>query len=90
MEPRFAKDSPRIEGYTLSTGRRIFSNLGIIGLSPRNDAVYEGYDGGLPCCDEWAYDPADRWTDEERAELAEYMIALWTSWKQRIGSHHIP
>ena len=38
--------------YVLSTGRKIYANCGIIGLSPddlEDGYAHEGYDGGIDC-----------------------------------------
>ena len=53
----------------LSSGKRLFANRGILGISPAGE-ISEGYDGGV----------YDEFTPEERAELAEYMIGLWRQW----------
>ena len=54
-----------------STGRVEFANRGIVGMSPFGQ-VSEGYDG--PFKD-------DAFSCKERAELADYMISLWTTFK---------
>jgi hypothetical protein len=68
--------------FILSTGRRVYAHGGILGLSPDDDSVAEGLDGHIDCDrhDEFNTQP---WTDAERAELADYMIALWIAWKER-------
>lgn len=60
--------------YILSSGKRLYSNNGIIGLSPRF-SVYHGYDGHL-CSD-------DELTKAERAELADYMISMWSTYREK-------
>lgn len=57
-----------------STGRREYANGGIIGLSSTGE-VTEGYDGIL------IYNPSNL-SIEERAELADYMIAKWQQFKE--------
>jgi hypothetical protein len=57
------------------TGKRIYSNNGIIGLSPKLE-VTEGYDGDIEIED---------LTKEERLELAEYMLKKWTEFRNTIG-----
>lgn len=64
--------------FTLSTGRKFYANNGIIGLSPHNNGVSEGYDGAV-YVDE---DEGEGWTTAERHELADYMISLWQQWKE--------
>jgi hypothetical protein len=63
------------DNYELSTGRTFYANNGLIGLTSVDDPacrVSEGYDGGVD---------VELWTAAERAELADYMIALWTAFK---------
>jgi hypothetical protein len=74
----------KIEGddLVMSSGRRFYANCGIIGLSDRL-TVTEGYDGAVPA---WE----DGWggavmTTEERREMADYMIALWTKFRDAGG-----
>jgi hypothetical protein len=65
----------RVEGdeVIFSSGKRLYANAGIIGLSERLD-VTEGYDGGFCYYD-------DKLTEDERHELADYMIDLWNKYK---------
>lgn len=56
-----------------STGKEIYANGGTIGIDP-DGAVTQGYDGG--------FDNNDL-TPAEAAELADYMIGLWTEFKER-------
>jgi hypothetical protein len=59
-----------------TTGREIYANCGIIGLSADLEWVSEGYDGVI----EAFYTPPDsedRLTPVERRELADYMMGLW-------------
>ncbi len=67
-----------------STGRIIYANRGIIGVDPNGD-VFGGYDDEV-----WAAGIQKEWdeddppfTREERIELADYMIGLWTAYKER-------
>ncbi len=61
--------------YRLGSGRRFYANGGIIGLGPNEGAnCCEGYDGGLHTED---------WTQDEREELANYMMNLWLEWKKK-------
>ena len=66
----------RIDGDDIifSTGKRLYANCGIIGIDPDLD-VYEGYDGDFG---------DDKLTEEEKLELAEYMITVWKSYKLKI------
>jgi len=70
-------DKMKIDGdaVVFSTGKKVYVNNGIIGLSePDEDgwSVSEGYDGGIN---------TNKLTHEERWELADYMINLWKRFK---------
>ena len=73
------------------SGRRVKSacNLGIIGLSPDLDWIYEGYDGNLCPVEttqtdiDFGYDI----TDNEKIEIADYMISLWQRLKEKLREH---
>lgn len=71
------------DGYKLSSGREIYANRGIIGISPINLKSDDGWDvRNLP----YGYDgdfSVDGWTSDEREELAGYMISLWTQWLRK-------
>lgn len=55
----------------LSSGREFYANHKIIGINEDN-SIYEGYDGGIN---------DDQFTFEEKAELADMMIARWNRYK---------
>lgn len=55
-----------------TTGKEIYANCGIVGISP-SGSLSEGYDGGVD---------VESLTIEEKIELADYMISLWTKFKQ--------
>jgi hypothetical protein len=59
-----------------STGKRIYANRCIIGLSDDVDEEYcrvsYGYDGGIA---------EENLTASEKIELADYMITLWTDYR---------
>lgn len=55
----------------LSTGRTMYANCGIIGIDPELN-VSQGYDGQLFRFGENSLTP------EERREISDYMIDLWT------------
>lgn len=63
----------------LSSGREVYCFSGMIGIDEELDIGY-GSDGGL-LPDDYADQP---WTIQERAELADYMIELWTRYKASI------
>lgn len=57
-----------------TTGREVVVNRGIVGLSEKDsDVFYGGYDDHYR---------VDGLTAEEREELADYMIELWTRFKE--------
>ena len=64
---RYNKDK-----YVLSTGKTFYSNNGIIGIDNHLD-VHEGYDGGID---------TDEFTQEEKNEIADYMIDLWNKFRE--------
>lgn len=73
--------------YELKSGRRVYANRGILGLSPADGAAlrandeYEhelshGYDGTVF---------AAPFTRDERAEIASAMIRAWRAWAKEVG-----
>jgi hypothetical protein len=72
---------PDTEDYRFQcSGRTFNANCGIIGIDPDGD-ISEGYDGGIDV----RADP-EKWTgsdlsQEERIELADYMIRRWEAFK---------
>lgn len=62
-----------------SSGLKVYTNNGIIGLAP-DLTVLEGYDGGMynPEYD----DEHSKFSKADLVELADYMIAQWTKFKQ--------
>ena len=71
------------DGFRLSTGTEIYANKSILGLSPTDSAIFEGYDGCVYDPDE--SDPMQKLSPAECAEIAEYMIELWQKWKSEHG-----
>ena len=59
------------EVFLLSNGSRFPANCHIIGISP-SMVLYEGYDRELSC----------DFTNEEKNEIADYMISLWKKYKE--------
>lgn len=81
--------------YRLSTGREFAANCHVIGMSPQHGArlncdedgvtLPEGWDGGITVTDPaWADDGSNDMTPDEQREIADYMIALWQSWRAAI------
>lgn len=59
--------------WVLRSGRRVYAFTGSFGLrAGRMNSLEYGSDGN-----HWV----DDWTPEERAEVADHMIALWMTWK---------
>jgi hypothetical protein len=67
---------PTRRGFELSTGRTFYANQNIVGIDPDLD-LSEGFDSGMEISSDW--------TAEERAELADYMIDLWSRFKAKPG-----
>lgn len=66
----------------MSTGRTFYANRGIIGLGPDLDVSY-GYDGSFPAWPRsWV---GECMTEEERQELAAYMIEAWKAFAMASG-----
>ena len=61
------------DGLIFSSGRKEYGNMGIVGVNEKLEVSY-GCDGGY-----WDRD----WTREEKIELADHMIKLWTLYKDR-------
>lgn len=70
--------------YELSTGRRFHANCGTIGIAgdDNESEITGGYDDSLDMGLEWL-EPDEVWTVAERQELADFMIARWTAWRDR-------
>lgn len=62
--------------FTLSTGTTFYAYEGILGLHSDYGLTY-GWDG------EVGEMFTKRFTKEEKAEIADYMIELWTKFKSR-------
>jgi hypothetical protein len=74
--------------YTLTTGRRVYANRGILGIDEHGH-VSEGYDGGVELERDWD-DTFQPWTPAERAELADEMIRRWSRFKSRPPDDGLP
>jgi hypothetical protein len=73
------------ETYRLSSGREFYANGGLVSLAQNDDGTFEireGYDGSVDIEANEYDDEQKAWSPEERRELADYMIALWTSFKE--------
>lgn len=78
----------RVEGNSLlfSSGKVVYANNGIVGLGSGAGyyygKVFEGYDGAIRES-QAAEDPdGDGLTNAECRELADYMIAEWSRYKE--------
>lgn len=67
------------DNITLSTGRTISANCGIVGIDPYGE-VFGGFDDGIRGASQFDRD-ADKFTAEERSELADLIIARWVAFK---------
>ena len=79
------------DGYRLSTGREFYAFDGRLGITPDDresdnppaTTCSYGSDGAIT--DSWFIycgEPnLSHWTEAERTEVADYMIALWTQFK---------
>lgn len=76
--------------FELSSGRRVYANHGLVSIARHDEGfeIGEGYDGHIypEGSRDWSAEPEvvwvdPPWTPEERAELADYMIALWQAFK---------
>jgi hypothetical protein len=66
-----------------STGRVADCHYGIIGLDVKTLQPFEGYENPLRPISRAAFgDIGYNFTQEERDELADYMIGLWTKYKE--------
>jgi hypothetical protein len=76
MKKEIDRDTENII-ITLSSGRELRPNRGIFGISETTQpgSLFNGYDSTEYVDQD---NPWHRpWTEEERRELAEYMISLW-------------
>lgn len=66
----------------LSTGREIYANRGILGLTlDEPGTLFQGYDGVVYVVDGDGSEPAEEaLTSAEKAELATRMVAVWRRW----------
>lgn len=74
--------------YQLSTGREFCANVGSIGISP-DGTVFTGYDDQIDFSPDFYGDARDgdyRWTQAEKVELANVMIARWHKFKREAGT----
>ena len=65
------------DSYRLTSGRKIYSNHGILGLAPDDDMLFEGYDG---TADPWGSPEHAPLTPAEKEEIAYFMIDRWRQW----------
>lgn len=65
----------------LSSGRVLHANLGYVGINNVLE-VSAGFDD---CLDGLTWCGGDDWTAEEKRELSDHMIGLWTRFKERFG-----
>ena len=75
---RFPKDDRGFtDHFQFSTGTEVYCHAQTFGIDPGLNLA-GGFDGGVD----------DReWTPDERKELADYMIGLWTKYREKA---HVP
>ena len=69
--------------YVLSTGKKFYANLGIIGMSPELDCIYDGYDGRVTTPIR-LHDWNPSLTPKEQVEVASYMVNLWLAYASKM------
>lgn len=69
------------ERIVFDTGKEIYADQGIIGLDVNNLHIYDGYHGLIWCDSFLGKNQKKFLTQEERGELADYMINKWTEFK---------
>lgn len=75
------------DSVIFDSGRKLYANNGIVGLSAKDDVVYEGYDGPLSAgfnADTNELEPG--LSQMEIDEICEYMIGLWEKLLDKYGS----
>lgn len=83
IENRFPKEEQmkiKEDDIILSTGKRLYANYGIIGLSPPHPEYGWQLSGGYDC----SLEVDDDLTLSEKIEIADYMIELWKRYKAAI------
>jgi hypothetical protein len=68
-----SSEMPDSNELKLKSGRTLYVNCGIVGISP-NLGTYGGYDDNLA---------AEDWSAEDQIELADLMIARWQAFKKQ-------
>lgn len=76
---------PTQQGFILESGREVRANQSILGLGPERSpengklVINQGYDGCVQGDDVYN-DEENKFTREEKREIALYMITLWNEW----------
>lgn len=79
----------KTQHYILNNGMFILTDSGIIGISPDLSVWAEIEEGAVPLAKSshagptFPQDRCERFTQEERAEIADFMIGLWTAFKEQ-------
>lgn len=71
------------QAVIFSTGRRLSTQRGVVGISPSLE-VFQGHSGALVPSEPFL-DDGDALTDQERIELAEHMIDRWQAFKELLA-----
>ena len=73
--------------FELSTGKTFYANNLIIGLAPNDSRIYDGYDGHVYLPHESMHrEPKDCFTKVELVEISDFMINLWTAYKNNLNN----
>ena len=87
MAMKLAGSGRLYEDIVLSTGRKISANGHILGLAAFGDlSLSEGYDGWIESEDgRLFWEDDNRFTVQERCEIAVHMMQRWRDWAARDG-----
>lgn len=75
-------------GFRLSSGREFGAHGHLISIARADDGTFkicDGYDGTHAGATGSDYDEEENWTVDERRELADFMIAQWTAFKDSLA-----
>lgn len=61
--------------FYFESGKKLYANRGIVGLDVDTLETFGGYDGEFGICDDLS--------QEEREDLANYMISKWNEYKDK-------
>lgn len=70
-----------VDRWVLSSGRVLYVVVDTIGLNLIDGTVHSGHDHSFDVVGDWSDESP--WTPDERAEVADFMIAKWQAFKNR-------